>query len=434
MMDTQSRAAAIIAHYEGATPRSRELMMRAQQCMPGGNTRTTTYHAPYPVVFSSGQGARLTDLDGRDYVDLFYNGLSLIHGHAYEPIEEAAAEIFEIGTAWSGASVPQVEFAEMLCRRIPGNNLVRFTNSGSEAGILAVKIARKVTGRDLILKFDHAYHGMYPDLEAGLYRQGEIRGTTVLAGFNDFASCEAAFAKHRGKVAAVIYEPVMFTGRVIAPEPGFLTGMEWIAKSNGALTILDDCLMLRLAEGGSAEYFHLSPDLTILGKFLGGGTPLGAVLGSPDLMAVLDPRHAGCMFHGGSFNGNVLSCALGRITLRDLTAKAIDRMNSRCDQIRARLRAAGEQLGLRISVTGIGSVGGISFELDQSRHENDPSAIGLSTLFHLACLNEGVALGPGGLFALSTKVDDQVIDKAVASMERALRAVVGLESFGLPRS
>ena len=433
-MDTQSRAAAIIAQYERATPRSRKLMMRAQQCMPGGNTRTTTYHAPYPVVFSGGRGAWLTDLDGRDYVDLFYNGLSLIHGHAYEPIEEAAAEIFKIGTAWSGASLPQVKFAEMLCRRIPGSNLVRFTNSGSEAGMLAVKIARKASGRDLVLKFDHAYHGMYPDLEAGLYGQREIRGATVLAGFNDLSSCEAAFAKHRGKIAAIIYEPVMFTGRVIAPEPGFLTGIESIAKFNGALTILDDCLMLRLAKGGSAEYFHLSPDLTVLGKFLGGGTPLGAVLGSPDLMAVLDPRRAGCMFHGGSFNGNVLGCALGRITLSDLTSEVIARMNSRCDRLRARLIAAAEQLRLKISVTGIGSVGGIAFEMDHSRHEDDPSAIGLSTVFHLACLNEGVALGPGGLFALSTKVDDQVIEKAAASMERALQAVVGLESFGLTRS
>jgi glutamate-1-semialdehyde 2,1-aminomutase len=129
------------------------------------------------------------------------------------------------------------------------------------------------------------------------------------------------FAKHRGKVTAVIYEPVMSTGRVIAPEPGFLSGTEIMAKSNGALTILDDCLMLRLAKGRSAEHFDLSPDLTVLGKFLGGGTPLGAVLGSPDLMAVRDPRRAGCMSHGGSFNEHVLGCTLGRIMLRDLTAK-----------------------------------------------------------------------------------------------------------------
>jgi glutamate-1-semialdehyde 2,1-aminomutase len=409
--------------YRRRTRRSRDLMSRAAKSMPGGNTRTTSFHPPYPVVFDRGKGPWLWDVDGHRYVDLFYNGLSFIHGHSYPPIRRSMAAVLGRGTGWAGASREQVAFADLLRRRIPGGGLVRFTNSGSEAAMLAVKVARRVTGRPLILKFDYAYHGSYPDLEAGLYGQGQIANRAVLARFNDIASCEQAFDKHAGAIAAVVFEPVMFTGRVIPPEDGFLTRLQALARRHGALSILDDCLMLRLAVGGSSEKYGLKPDLTVLGKFIGGGTPVGAVVGRAELMDVFNPLKAGCMFHGGSFNGNVLGCAAGLVTLKHLTKSAIRKMDKQAALLRARLEKKAATLGIGVSVTGTGSFGGIAFTADPARHEDNPSAMGLSALFHLACLNAGVALGPGGLFAFATTVDDAALKHAVAGMEHALEVV-----------
>jgi glutamate-1-semialdehyde 2,1-aminomutase len=327
----------ILRAYETRTPRSAQLMAKACCFMPGGNTRTTTFHPPYPVVFEHGKGPWLTDVDGRKYVDLFYNGLSLIHGHAFEPVRQAAAQALERGTAWSGASPEQITFAELLHHRIPRGPLIRFTNTGSEAAMLAVKIARHITGRPLILKFTGAYHGLYPDLEAGLYGLRDKPEATLVAPFNDLSSLEDVLDRHQGRIAAVIYEPVLYTGRVNVPDPGFLKALEARAQERGILTILDDCLMFRLGVGGSAEKFQLAPDLTVLGKFIGGGTPVGAVAGHKELMMVLDPTREGCIFHGGSFNGNVLGCAAGLATLDHLTRAAIDRMDMQASAIRSRI-------------------------------------------------------------------------------------------------
>jgi glutamate-1-semialdehyde 2,1-aminomutase len=412
--------------YRRRTQASRTAMQRAAAVMPGGNTRTTTFHAPYPVVFRRGEGPWLFDADGHRYVDLFYNGLSLIHGHGYGPVAEAMAPILRSGTAWSGASEAQIEFAELLTRRVPGAGQLRFTNSGSEAAMLAVKLARRATARDTILKFRYAYHGSFPDLEAGLYGNGELGDRVALAEFNDMGSVERAFERHGERIAAVIYEPVMFTGRVVPAQPGFLQGVETIARRHGALPVLDDCLMFRLAVGGSQERFGLRPDIVVLGKFIGGGTPVGAVIARRELMEVFDPTKRGAAFHGGSFNGNVLGCVAGRVAMNELTAQRIAAMDVRTDALVGALQSAATSAGVRIHVSGAGSVGGIAFEADPSRHEDDPSALTYSALYHLACLNHGVAMGPGGLFALATQLDDAALDHTISGMSAAFRDLAGI--------
>jgi glutamate-1-semialdehyde 2,1-aminomutase len=415
--------AAIVDAYRKRTGRSQAAMDRATAVMPGGNTRTTTFNPPYPVMYAAGNGPWLTDVDGHRYADLHYNGLSIIHGHAYKPVVDAIASVLPNGTAWSGASEKQIAFAQHLTTRVPGERYARFTNSGSEAGMLAVQVARRVTGRPLILKFRNAYHGSYPDLEAGLYGLGEKPGRALLANFNDLQSCAEAFQRNRDQIAAVIYEPVMFTGRVSVAAQGFLNELENLARRHGALTILDDCLMLRLAPAGSIEKFGLDPDLIVLGKFIGGGTSLGAVLGRRDIMACLDPRNAGCMFHGGSFNGNVLGCTAGLAALQNLDGAAIAHMDDQCARLRQAMVEAAAPTRIAITVSGAGSVGGIAFDDDQSRHEENPSDVGLAALFHLACLNEGVAMGPGGLFALATTVDETALTHIIKGVGAALSAL-----------
>jgi glutamate-1-semialdehyde 2,1-aminomutase len=412
--------------YRRETPSSAALMSKAAAVLPGGNTRTTSFHPPYPVVIDRGDGPWLWDVDERRYVDLFCNGLSLIHGNNYGPSRAAIDAVIHRGTAWSGASREQIAFAELLCGRIEAMELLRFTNSGSEAGMLAVKAARHVTGRPYIVKSMGAYHGSYPDLEAGLYGQRDLQGRALVAAFNDLQSFERVMAQHGKEVAAIVIEPVLVTGRVVPPAPGFLTGLQSLANRYGALSILDDCLMLRLAVGGSAEKFALQPDLVVLGKFLGGGTALGAFGGSREIMNIFDPTRPGCVFHGGSFNGNLLGCAAGQVTLRDLTAERIAAMDAASLSIRSALARRAKELDLEVIISGMGSVAGIAFAADPNRHEDDPSALGLASLFHLACLSEGVLIGPGGVLSVSTAHDAAAIACAIEGLSTALEKVAEL--------
>jgi glutamate-1-semialdehyde 2,1-aminomutase len=412
--------------YRQETPASASLMKSAAAVMPGGNTRTTSFYPPYPVVLERGEGPWLWDVDERRYIDLFCNGLSLIHGNSHLPARAAIHTAMQRGTAWTGGSREQIAFAELLQDRVKAMELTRFTNSGSEAGMLAVKAARHVTGRPYILKSVGAYHGSYPDLEAGLYGKGDLEGRALVAPFNDLGSYERIMAQHGKEVAAIVIEPVLVTGRVVPPMPGFLTGVQTLAHRYGALSILDDCLMLRLAVGGSAEKFGLQPDLVVLGKFLGGGTPLGAFGGSREIMKIFDPTRAGAVFHGGSFNGNPIGCAAGLVTLRELTKDRIATMDAACGRLREAIAHRARQLNLEVILTGMGSVIGIAFGADPKRHEDDPSALGLASLFHLACANEGVLIGPGGILAVSTAHDEAAMSFATEAVCAALGRIAAL--------
>ncbi len=312
---------AIELEYRRLTPRSARWMERAADSMPRGLTRTLSWFAPYPVVFDHGRGAAVYDVDGNRYLDLFSNGLSLMHGHAYGPIEDALRVALSRGTAWPGTSDAQVQFAELLCQRLPGAERVRFANTGTEATMLAVKLARHVTQRPLIIKAWHAYHGSYDDLEVGLQGQGELPGRAALARFGELDTYAEALERHAGEVAAIIVEPVQYTGVVTPPPDGFLPALRELAREAGVLFVLDDCLMFRLAEGGSAERFGIDADITCLGKWIGGGLPVGVVASSEEIMSAFDLAPERPLYHGGSFNGNLLGMVAGAIAVRDLTSR-----------------------------------------------------------------------------------------------------------------
>lgn len=410
--------------YRARTPASAELLARAKESLPGGLTRNFGYFPPYPVVHQRGQGPYLWDLDGNRYVDLNYNGLSLIHGHAFPPVAEALARVAPEGWAWLGTSRPQVEFAETLKSRIAIFERVLFTNSGTEAGMLAVKLARAFTGRQLVLKARGGYHGTYSDLEAGLHGQGEIPGHTLLAEFNDIDSIERVLAAHGGKIAAVVLEPVMYTGVVMPAIPGFLKQAEEAARRHGALFVLDDCLMFRLAAGGSAEKFGLTPDITFLGKFLGGGVPAGAVGGRAEIMDRADPaRGSDGLYHGGSFNGNVLASVAGRLTVEHLTQASIDRMDAQADRLKEVLEAKAKSVGVPLYVLNEGSVMGVYFTKTKPRPGGDLPNPDLVARFHLACLNNGVQMGPGGMVSMSTAITDKALAEAADGMSQALEEI-----------
>jgi glutamate-1-semialdehyde 2,1-aminomutase len=410
--------------YVARTPASAAAMERASGAMPRGLTRTLSWFPPYPLVFERGEGAILTDLDGHRYVDLFSNGLSLIHGHAYPRVTEALRAALPRGSAWPGASLAQVEFAELLRDRVPGGERVRFANTGTEATMLGVKLARHVSGRELIVKAYDAYHGSYDDLEAGLLGAGEVPGRVALARFGDLESYERAFAEHEGEVAAVIVEPVQYTGVVTPPPEGFLPKLRELARAAGACFILDDCLMFRLAEGGSAERFGFEADITCLGKWIGGGLPVGAVISSAELMEVfdLDPEHP--LYHGGSFNGNRLGALAGAIAVRDLGAAQIAQMEAQTAELRASIGAAASAVGVAVDTRGCGSAFGL-YVLDAPGGDVDWKA---TAELHLAAVNRGVYFGAGGECGLSTAVGEDDLGFVVAALRDALEDLVASSS------
>lgn len=409
---------AIEQAYRERTPGSASLMQRASEFMPCGITRTLAWFAPYPVVFERGTGATVFDVDGNRFIDMFSNGLSLMHGHAYGPIDAALREALSRGTAWPGASDAQVDFAELLCARVPGAEQVRFTNTGTEATMLAIKLARHTSGREIVIKAWDAYHGSYDDLEVGLQGQDELPGRVALARFGELASYEAALARNAGNVAAIIVEPVQYTGVVTPPPDGFLVELRELARREGVLFILDDCLMSRLAVGGSSERFGMAPpDITCLGKWVGGGLPVGAITASSELMVPFElPGDDSSLYHGGSFNGNVLGMVAGQIAVRDLTAEAIARIDVQAERLRVGLDRAAAEAGIAIRTPGVSSAFGL-YVLDGPDGEIDWEA---TRLLHIAAVNHGVYYGTGGEFGLCTVISDEEIEEASAALSSAL--------------
>lgn len=409
---------AILSEYLDRTKRSANLMQRAFDSVAGGVSRNFGFHVPYPVVNEGGSGPFIRDVDGNEYIDFAYNGMSLIHGHAFPPVVAEIAAATQSAWAWQGVNVPQIEYAELLRKRLPGMEQVRFTNTGSEANMLACKVARRYSGRDLILKASAAYHGSFPDLEAGLRGMGAIAGRTLICDFGDTEAFLDMMRKH--DLAAVIIEPVLMTGDVVPPPPGFLQAIESLALERGIVFIIDDCLMFRLAPGGSSEFFGLQPDLITLGKFIGGGIPMGAVCGRREIMSVFGPKGERPLFHGGSFNGNALSARSGIVTMQHLSREAIDRMNAQATAIHRRLDEAIAKKGLPAKTTCVGSTVGITFQVEGLKRQGYYTDYTIDLNFHLACMSSGLQAGAGGFFSLCTAFTEETTAEAVRRIDAAL--------------
>jgi glutamate-1-semialdehyde 2,1-aminomutase len=401
-------------------------MEEARRYMVRGITRGWGYHRPYPIVADHGEGPYLVDLDGNRYVDLVNNGLSLIHGHAFPPVVQALAQAVQRGSGWLVASEDQIAFARLLCERIEIFERVRFTNSGTESGMLAVKVARTFTGRPAVLKAIDGFHGSFDDLEVGLYDRPEIPGRVYLSPFGDAEAFERKLAEHGDQIAAVVLEPLMFSGLVTTAPPGFLRRVQEAARRAGALFVLDDCLMLRLAYGGSAELHGLEPDLTFLGKLIGGGTPMGVLGGREDVMEVLDPEREHPLYHGGSFNGNLLGCVAGRVSLEHFQRETIAAMDAGAQSLRGALRAQADALGLPLSISGEGSVMGVYVSERLNRLDGTFNADESTQLLHLAALAHGVLMGPGGEIALSSTTPGAALEQAHDGLLSALADVAEL--------
>lgn len=408
---------AIETVFRERTAASAQHAQRATHVMPGGDTRAAAHHPPYQLTMTSGEGPYLTDLDGNRYIDLIGNFTSLVHGNAYPPILEAAAAAAASGTSWPARNEPQVELAEELCRRVPSVEQVRFSNSGTEATMLAVEIARAATGRDKFIMARWSYHGTMPQFELGTF--GIERDNTLLAEFGDSADFERVLEANANDIACVIVEPVMGSAGMITPPDGFLAEVTAAAHRVGALMIFDEVVTLRLAPGGVQSTTGVSPDLTAMAKIIGGGFPVGAVGGRADLMELCNPA-APKVYHSGTFNGNPVTAAAGLVSIRHLTSDAITDMERHAATLEAALVEAAAVRGVPFSVRRNGSLMQLTLSDEPPAYTQVRTDGELANLFHLAALNQGVFCAGRGLVALSTVMDDALIAETVDRLGAAL--------------
>jgi glutamate-1-semialdehyde 2,1-aminomutase len=423
----RSARRSVYDRYTARTPRSAALFERATGALPGGSTRTTTFSEPYPPYVAEGHGATVTDVDGNAYLDFLGNYTSLILGHAHPDVVAAVEAQVRRGSAFAAPTQLEVELGEEIVRRVGSIERVRFTNSGTEATMFALRLARAHTGRDLIAKFAGAYHGTHDLAMTGSVGVPVLLGDLVVElPFNDMTGVARTLAGRERDVAAIIVEPIQGVAGMVPAEPAFLADLREFTRRHGILLVFDEVISFRVGPGGAQGLFGVEPDLTALGKIIGGGYPVGAFGGRAEVMSQLDARRPGAMAHGGTFNGNPVTAAAGLVTLRHLTPERYERLTALGDRLRAGLTAGFASAGLDARVTGLASL--FQVHLGQGV-ESGSLATGRSTVdalaaadakaraarFYLGMLLDGFMTAPRGMGALMTPLDEAHIDGFVAA-------------------
>ena len=419
--DLVTRLAEAEARYLTANPESRRLHDERARFMPGGNTRTTIHQPPFPLTIVHGEGARLIDADGHEYVDFLGEYTAGLYGHSNAVIVDAIQSALADGFVLGAPNRHEAVLAEAICARFPSIELVRFCNSGTEANLLALSLCRAITGRLGVLVFSGAYHGgilLFAHGNSPLNPPFEW----IVGEYNNAAEGARLVEEHARRLAAVIVEPLQGAAGVIPADRTFLRALREATAGQGVLLVFDEVMTARLSRGGMQQLVGIEPDLTTLAKFVGGGLPFGALGGRADLMRRFDPSRPDALQHGGTFNNDVLTMAAGAAGLTQvLTDAEITRLNDLGDRLRQRLNAFSAERELRFCATGYGSLVGLHFTPGPVRNEGDvPEATELRGLLHLHMLERGFSYGRRGFVALSLPLDEKDIDGFAATVEEFL--------------
>ena len=380
----------VVDEYRRITTRSAALFVRGGGVLPGGDTRYSITTRPHPPYFERGEGPYIWDVDGNRRLDLNNNSTALVHGHAHPEIVAAVRSQAGSGTAWGGHNPTEVDWAQMICDRVPSIERVRFANSGTEANMHMLKVARAFTGRDLVLKLDGAYHGTYDGFEFAATPDDGIMPSTggvpanlsanvVLGSWGDTDGVARLIREHADRLAAVILTPFRSAGGFAHPPEGFLETLRAVTADEGVLLLFDEVISLRLAMGGAQDRYGVVPDMTALGKLIGGGLPVGAFGGRADIMAVTDPLGDMKVALAGTFNANPMTAAAGVAGLRLLTPEVYEWIDHLGGVLREGLSAAVTERGLPLRVEGGGSLLNLVCEPEVARP--DVLMTGLSLAF-----------------------------------------------------
>jgi len=422
------------------------LWTRAQAVIPGGvNSPVRSFRSVggEPFFVERGEGAYLFDTEGRRYVDYVLSWGPLILGHAHPVVTEALERQLGRGTSYGAPTEAEVELAERIVRLVPTVEMVRLVNSGTEATMTALRLARAATGRPLLLKFTGCYHG---HADAFLVAAGSgvatlglpdspgvpqaVAAETLVLPFNDLAAVETLFGTRGDDISSVFVEPVVGNSGLIPPVEGFLEGLRTITERHGALLVFDEVMTgFRVALGGAQERYGIEPDLTTLGKVIGGGLPVGAFGGRRDLMEQIAP--AGPVYQAGTLSGNPLATAAGNAQLRYLEEEdPFGDLTHAAERLSRGVVSALTEAGIPATGCSVGSMWGVFFSQESIHSFEEAQGADLDTfrVFHRACLDRGVFLAPSPFEVgfVSTAHTSSVIDETLEVVRAAAREVAAL--------
>jgi glutamate-1-semialdehyde 2,1-aminomutase len=416
------------ARYAARRPRTAALHERAQAFLPGGNTRSVLYHRPFPLRIARAWDAVLADADGHEYVDLLGEYSAGLYGHSHPVVIQAMADALHEGISRGAHTRYEVDLAEVICARFTSIERVRFTNSGTEANLMALSAARAFTGRDRVLVFRGGYHGGLLTFAAG---PSPVNAPydVLLAEYNDTAAARALLREHAATVACVLVEPMLGASGCLPGDPAFLSGLREMTRRAGALLIFDEVMTSRTGPGGLQARLGIRPDLTTLGKYIGGGASFGAFGGRADVMGLFDPGRPGALPHAGTFNNNVISMAAGHAGLtRVYPPETAEWHTARGDRLREELAGTFRAAGAPFQVTGVGSLLAVHAATAPVRRLSDlgQSDPRLVELLFLDLLELGYYIAPRGYMALSLALTASQLAGFVAAVGQVLDARAAL--------
>jgi glutamate-1-semialdehyde 2,1-aminomutase len=428
------------------TSKSAALYGRALQTLPGGVSRNTVLRKPHPLYADFASGCRVTDIEGAEFIDFSNNMASLLHGHANPEIVAAVTAQLQRGTAFTLATEVEVEYAEYLCQRCPSFEKLRFVNSGTEAVMGMLKASRAFTGRPKIAKVEGAYHGLYDYAEVSQTTHPEVWGSedqprsvpvahgtpasalndVVVIPYNDIDRAIAILDQHKGELAAVLLDLMSHRVGLMRIHEDFLLALRKWTEENGALLVYDEVVTFRSAYAGAQSWYGCQPDLTAMGKAIGGGFPVGALAGRAEVMDVMNPLAEKVLFpHSGTFSANPVTMVAGLTAMKLFDEAAVKRLNALTERTVKGLEAAIERTGIAACVTGGGSLFRVHFKKQAPRNyretyasaeENRLVNLQLDHMFQSGFMMINTCAG-----ALSTPMGEAEVDAFVSAMESGFR-------------
>ena len=431
-----------LARYLELTPKSKARWQEATEYLPGGDSRNSIFWDPYPIFVTSASGCHVVDADGVDRLDFINTMTTMILGHAPPPVMGAVKEQLDRGVAYNAPNEHQIRLAKLLCDRVPSFDLVRFTNSGTEATLNTIRAARAFTGKNKFAKVEGGYHGTHDavtvSVRVDVKKAGEaqqpkavaasegladgILDQVVVIPFNDTANARRILEDNKHQLAAVIVEPVMGSVGMIPGTAEFLTMLREFTEENGIVLIFDEVISFRVAPGGSQQYYGITPDMTSLGKIIGGGFAVGAFGGRQEIMELYDPTKGPKVSHAGTFNANPVTMVAGAVTLENLTPDVYRDLAELTELLRQGIRRVCSDLEVPVQVTGLGSLFGIHFTGQPIVNYRDIAAedAALRGQVFLGLMNEGILMASNLVGGLSTALGEEEVNTFVEALKSVL--------------
>lgn len=417
--------------YRQRTPKSRQTIEEvAKKYMPGGDYREGVWFKPYPTVMAGGDGCYLNDVDGHTYADFSNCWTAMVLGNNHPKVVAAIREQAQKGLAMAAPTSNVYEWAKIICDRVASVQRLRFCCSGAEAVMFAIRCARAYTSKDKILKMKGCYHGTYDPVEPAVGYQRlptglpeSVERDVLVVQFNDKEAVEKIIKENKDELAAVIVEGIMGAGGLIPPKDDYLKFLRKVTTENNVLLVIDEVISFRLSTGGAQQIYDVKPDLTVFGKSIGGGLPVGAFGGREDVMAVFSPEQERPAHHSGTLVATPVGAAAGIAALKEMTKEALDRINSLGDSLADGIKNVLSELQIKAQVTGYGSLHQIHFTPEPVTHA-EVSLLAqdkdILRLFHLAMLNRDVFIPKRGMYNISMPLSETELNKAVTATADAL--------------